>query len=181
MTPLTYHIKLKAYELCLAEAQRTHEKYQNNSGAHYPNRLSSHLVGRLGEHAAAQFFTRLDPHHPVEETCLNPYLDQEADLITSQGRIEVKTWMDNTWGQYGGNIAVSQYKGIKSKADLIMWQSVRFVPEGAVVTFWGFNRVEDFDGMRPIRVTSDAVVADVYRMPEESMRSLIEFSMMMGV
>ena len=181
MIPLTYQIKSKEYEACLVEAQRTFEKYANNAGAHYPNSLSSHLIGRLGEHAAAQFFKRLDPHSPVEETCLNPYLDQEADLVTLYGRIEVKTWMDNTWSRYGGNIAVSQYERLKTKADMIMWQSLHFISSGAVVTFWGFNWVSDFMDMDPVKSVSEVVTSDVYRMDEYMMRPLIEFSRMMGV
>jgi len=181
MIPLTYQIRLKEYEACIVEAQKTFEKYENNAGAHYPNSLSSHLIGRLGEHAAAQFFKRLDPHNEVQETCLNPYLDQEADLVTAYGRVEVKTWMDNTWSKYGGSVAVSQFERLQTKADAIMWQSLRFTSSGAVVTFWGFNWMDDFEGIDATRTVSEVVSLDVYRMPEESMRSLIEFSMMMGV
>ena len=85
-------------------AQQTYEKYGAREG-HYRNLLSSHLVGRMGEIAALEFFgsNNLNPVAKFHD----PQFDNECDIVTRAGRCEVKTWSYDYWETYGRCVDVS--------------------------------------------------------------------------
>ena len=143
---LTLNPETKQVALHLAE--KTFERYRNNPG-HYRNTANSHLVGHLGEFAA--FIWLRDNGFEPEAAFSDPSKDKEADITTNVGRIEVKTWSERYWEQWGRCVSVSQYASIKRKADFIFWLSVDEVDSDTPkVAFRGWCEVGIFEGMSPI-------------------------------
>ena len=129
-------------------AEKTFERYRNNPG-HYRNTANSHLVGHLGEFAA--FIWLRDNGFEPEADFSDPSKDKEADILTNVGRIEVKTWSERYWEQWGRCVSVSQYASIKRKADFIFWLSVDEVDSDTPkVAFRGWCEVDIFEGMSSI-------------------------------
>jgi len=129
-------------------AEKTFERYRHNPG-HYRNTENSHLVGHLGEFAAF-IWLRDNGFEPVASFS-DPSKDKEADIFTNVGRIEVKTWSERYWEQWGRCVSVSQYASIKRKADYIFWLSVDEVDSDTPkVAFRGWCEVGIFEGMSPI-------------------------------
>jgi hypothetical protein len=134
-------------------AEKTFNRYRNNPG-HYRNTANSHLVGHLGEFAA--FIWLRDNGFEPEAAFSDPSKDREPDIFTNVGRIEVKTWSERYWDQWGRCVSVSQYASIKRKADFIFWLSVDEVEsETPKVKFRGWCEVNIFEGMSPI-MTGDS-------------------------
>ena len=91
---------------------------------YYENTLNSHIVGKIGELACAQWAENLGIHCDQAFRDLNR--KNEADLILNVGdtrivRVEVKTWSSNWWQTFGRCIAVGQMRQIRAKADIVVW------------------------------------------------------------
>lgn len=125
----------------------TFQKYALVRG-HYFNTIDRHLVGHLGEFAA--FIWLRDNGFEPEALFLDEKQEKKCDIDTNIGRIEVKTWSNKHWDDWGRCVAVSQLPSIKKKADIVFWCSVLGVEsETPMVKFRGWNRVEIFDEVEP--------------------------------
>ena len=129
-------------------AEKTFERYRNAPG-HYRNTANSHLVGHLGEFAAFIWFR--DNGFEPEASFSDPSKDRDCDIVTNIGRVEVKTWNEIYWENWGRAVTVSQYPSIKRKADFIFWCSVDDIQsETPKVSFRGFNEVGIFEEVSPM-------------------------------
>lgn len=91
---------------------------------HYNNRLRSHLIGKLGEIAAASFLdaaglalTRHFLDATAERLC-DISVNRTNGRVT---RIEVKTWAAQYWPDLGRCIAIDQYSALCQKCDVVFW------------------------------------------------------------
>ena len=128
-------------------AEKTFQQFKNVRG-HYRNTANSHLVGHLGEFAAFIWF-RDNGFEPVANFS-DPTKDKECDILTNIGRIEVKTWNDKFWDEWGRSVSVSQYASINKKADFIFWCSVTDIDsQTPAVKFRGWCEVGVVEGLTP--------------------------------
>lgn len=129
-------------------AEKTFKRYQNAPG-HYRNTANSHLVGHLGEFAAFIWFR--DNGFEPEALFSDPSKDRDCDILTNIGRVEVKTWNEIYWENWGRAVTVSQYPSIKRKADFIFWCSVDEIQsETPKVSFRGWSEVSIFEQVSPM-------------------------------
>jgi hypothetical protein len=86
---------------------------------HYRNQWASHLVGRLGEVAAEQFFASRGL--VVLSHFRFPEREALCDIELAALRFDVKTWSAAFWNDLGRCAAVNQMPVLERKADGILW------------------------------------------------------------
>jgi len=106
-------------------AWRTARKFKGFKG-HYTNSLGNHFVGHVGslgaeKWALANGLAPVGIFRDIERAA-------ECDLhVTLRGqlkRVEVKTWSQDYWDEWGRCVAVGQVDDLKQKTDLIVWAVV---------------------------------------------------------
>ncbi len=91
---------------------------------HYNNRLRSHVIGRIGEIAAATWLQ--DVGLTLTRHYLDPTAERLCDIEVNQAdsgvvRIEFKTWAAQYWPDLRRCIAIDQYDALCQKCDLVLW------------------------------------------------------------
>ena len=126
-------IQLTAAEYGLAKdlAEATMKVFGGNRG-YYRNTSNSHLIGKLGELAAAKWFEE----HGYEVERLFEQVGRE------QRRVEVKTWTAQWWEAWGRCVAVGQLPALANKADFILWTTADAASTPTVV-LQGWSTVGD--------------------------------------
>jgi len=165
---LVLNTETKLAALLLAE--KTYERNRNRFG-HYRNTASGHLIGRLGEFAA--FIWLKENGFEPEAAFADSMQNQQCDITSKVGRIEVKSWNEKHWDEWGRCVSVSQYASIKKKADLIFWCSVdEFESDNPKVTFRGWCKVDIYEGMTPILTGKEGRQINNYQLAQEQLSSL---------
>ena len=165
---LVLNIETKLAALLLAE--KTFERNRNRFG-HYRNTANGHLIGRLGEFAS--FIWLKENGFEPEAAFTDSMQNQQCDIASKVGRIEVKSWNEKHWDDWGRCVSVSQYASIKKKADLIFWCSVDdFESDTPRVTFRGWCKVDIFEGMAPILTGKEGRQINNYQLAEDQLSSL---------
>jgi len=165
---LVLNTETKLAALLLAET--TFERYRGVPG-HYRNTANSHLVGHLGEFAAF-IWLRDNGFEPVAAFS-DPTKDKECDISTNIGRVEVKTWNEKYWDDWGRCVSVSQYASIKKKADFIFWCTVdEFESDNPKVTFRGWCDVNIYEGMTPILTGKEGRQVNNYQLAQDQLFSV---------
>ena len=165
---LTLNPETKLAALLLAE--KTYERNRNRFG-HYRNTANGHLIGRLGEFASFIWLKEngFEPQAYFADSMQN----QRCDIFSKIGRIEVKSWNEKHWDEYGRCVSVSQYASIKKKADIIFWCSVdEFESDTPKVTFRGWCKVNIYEGMSPILTGKEGRQINNYQIRQEELSSL---------
>jgi hypothetical protein len=133
----------------VAEAKRladaTYALFKSRRG-YYPNTPGSHLKGKLGEVAVAKWATALG--FEVRPLFRDISLTSREDVVIGSVRVEVKTWDHTTWTDMGRCVTPGQLRGLRGKADAIIWCSV----DGSDVTLHGWSTVDDV-GAQPVTMT----------------------------
>ncbi len=152
-------------------ARQSHQRWAEKAG-HYPNKLGSHLLGKVGELAVGRFLQRhqidFAPHfqHPEREKL--------SDLEANGVRIEVKTWRARYWDDLGRCIAVNQREQLEAKADVIVWCVVT-VEEKTIqqIAIAGWSDLADIWGA-PVRKTGKGTMRKVenYQLGSDNLRPL---------
>jgi len=127
----------------------TYEKFKS-FGGRYPNKLSSHRLGKLSEIGTDAWA------HWMGLQVDSAYSDlgrlREADLIIGSYRIEIKSWADWTWEGMGRCIRPAQMASIRAKADAVLWTVVSETTVGVEVKIEGWSTPEEV-AAEPITVT----------------------------
>lgn len=145
-------------------AEATLARYRDHAG-HYRNTANSHTVGRIGEiGTAALLATRL----PVQTAFDDPTRDADADLHCRGLRLEVKTWTDRYWPDWGRCVAVTQLPALKRKADAVIWAST----DNTTVTVWGWNTVDDIAATPPTWTGPAARQIHNHQIPADTVRDI---------
>lgn len=117
-------------------ARRAAAEFAGRSGRYGDNRLVGHVVGKLGESAAAKRLTELG--YFVDRAFLDPALLREADLTLQKGhegqtpvRVEVKSWQRGDFARFGGNVAATQFAAVVDKSDVVVWVELPTIEEVA--------------------------------------------------
>ena len=112
------------------------------SHGHYTNSLNSHLRGKIGELACADWLSEKGVHcERVFEVITRI---AEADLVTRILRLDVKTWDERYWHEMGRCVAVAQLATLKSKADAVLWcVTPQTLGPGIAVVIVGWNTLDD--------------------------------------
>ena len=155
-------------------AEKTFERYRNISG-HYRNTASNHLVGHLGEFAA--FIWLRDNGFEPEAYFSDPSRDRECDITTNIGRVEVKTWSEHHWSEWGRAVSVTQLKSIQKKADFLFFCTVAEVEsETPHVKFPGWCPVSIIDQREPIWTGYTTRRIHNYQIAESELKSVDEMA-----
>ena len=117
---VSIHFSEEDSRRCIDLASQTHDRYGNKHG-YYLNLASSHVLGRAGEFAVAYLLSLIDG--TVISLFSNPDEDSRADIIFGNLQIDVKTWNDTYWSEWGRCISIRQYPHLKAKASHIVWCS----------------------------------------------------------
>ena len=156
--PTRVQIDTRILDDAKSMAYQTYIRFSGEPG-YYDNTLNSHLVGKIGELACAQW-----------AACLGVNCDQafrdvnrmgEADLIFNlegprELRIEVKAWSSDLWQLFGRCIPARQMPQVSAKADIVMWCVVtpldgvflgHICPVEVEVTGW--NKMTDIGQIQP--------------------------------
>lgn len=136
----------KDREDCLSLAAQTHSRYAPKRG-YYRNLLSSHVLGRAGEFAVAHLTSLTN--ESVERLFLNLENDAQADIALGNLRLDVKTWNDKYWQDWGRCISVKQFPHLRSKATHIVWCTSDASDSNSIwtVTIRGWNTIEDIESL----------------------------------
>jgi hypothetical protein len=155
-------------------AYQTYLRFQARSG-YYNNTPNSHLRGKLGEIACQRWCEFNDI---VNEALFeDPEQIGEADLVVrddADHRIEVKTWDETGWDQWGRCIAVPQLPKLRAKADCVLWcTSPKVLVAGIRVMLVGWNTVDDI-AAAPRRWTGPAWgrQVDNYQLDSQTIRPM---------
>lgn len=145
----------------LDAAEVTYARYRNTP-KHYGGTLLAHIVGRVGELSAEQWFRT--KALAVEAHWRNPKLDHLADLGVAGCRVEVKTWAARFWKQYGRCVAVNQLDRLAARTGVVLWETIDPTWEAmdtwraastVTATFEGYSTVDDIRAA-PVRMTGPA-------------------------
>jgi hypothetical protein len=132
-----------------AMGNATHAEWQSRPG-HYPNRLKSHVLGKLGE-VGVEIWLRSQGYE-VDPAFRDLTRQAEADLIVTAHRLEVKSWDVSTWDDMGRCIRPTQVQALTRKADSIIWTVVDRTSEDVRVVIQGWSSMADVQAA-PVRVT----------------------------
>ena len=124
--PAHIHIDADMLNDAISMAKETYECFKDRPG-YYNNTLNSHIVGKTGELACAQWAANLNI--PCDQAFRDVNRKNEADLILNSGdgrklRIEVKTWSSHSWQLLGRCVSVAQMSQVRAKADIVIWCTV---------------------------------------------------------
>ena len=150
-------IEPEMLDIATCLANETYERFKGHSG-YYENTLNSHIVGKIGELACAQWAGSLGIH------CDQAFRDlermNEADLILILGygrrlRVEVKSWSSDSWQPFGRCVPVGQMPQIRAKADIVIWCSVTplmdlLLNKAGDAEIAGWNTSEEIATITPI-------------------------------
>jgi hypothetical protein len=139
-----------AYDL----AHKSYERFAEHEG-HYRNMRRSHLVGKLGEVAVDKYFSSLQPRRIVQPHYRDPDMEASCDLTFGQTRIEVKTWSDEYWAEWGRCVAVAQMDRVQRKADVIVWCSEQSTIQTVKILIHGWSTPDELARV-PAKLTGPA-------------------------
>lgn len=134
-------IDQSTYDEAYGLANATLEKFANTKG-HYNNTLNSHLRGKIGELACAEWMA----NNQIKCTQVFRDIEQiaDVDLVTSTMRLDVKTWDERYWDDLGRCIAVRQLPKLQKKADAVLWcVTPQKLSPGIAVKIIGWNTIDD--------------------------------------
>jgi hypothetical protein len=137
------------YEHALALSEATLATFRGHRG-YYRNTSNSHLVGKVGEVAAASWFE--DAEYSVVRLFEQLGQEQQCDLLCDGRRIEVKTWSARWWPMWGRCVAVGQLPALAAKADFVLWVTADIADATAAVRLQGWSSIDDVH-TAPIRWT----------------------------
>lgn len=135
---------LSSKQVCTSMAEKTLRRYGSKSG-YYRNLKNSHLIGRAGEAAVANVL--LSSNQPIDVLFTDESKDALADIVWGDIRIDVKTWTENYWPQWGRCISVKQFETLKHKATHIIWCSSNIISDDPswYVDLLGWNLISDIE------------------------------------
>ena len=145
---------------------------------YYNNSFNSHLRGKVGEIACANWFKSLGKD--VERWFEEPSRISDADLnIVNHplGRIEVKTWDTRWWADMGRCIAVNQLPSLQAKADAVIWCiSPSVLESDPSIVLAGWSTLDDV-ASAPKRNTGPKNRRQVYnyQLDQDKLRDLSSF------
>lgn len=148
---MTISARLGAEDLARARelADASYRQFANSRG-YYRNTPNSHVVGKIGEIAAENWLK--SANLPVRSLFDDPNQLQSADLEIADIRLEVKTWTNDYWTDWGRCIAVGQLTALQQKSDCVLWLSATTAENTSVVFFHGWSTLSDI-AEAPIRWT----------------------------
>lgn len=166
------HALRKAHKL----AGVTYKEFKNVQG-HYRNTSDAHLRGKIGEVACVQWleergFKCRAAFENIDEI-------KSADIVVGNGsefRVEVKTWNERYWDDWGRCASVKQFPSLKRKADAIIWCVTPHEFTAPVrVCIAGWNTIEDIEDA-PKRLTGPESRPKInnYQLDPEKLRPLAE-------
>ncbi len=121
---------------------------------HYNNTLNSHLRGKLGEIAAADWLAANGIK--IDAAFRDTGRIKEADIVGVGARtlrLDVKTWDSKYWPEMGRCVAVGQLDKLRNKAEGIVWcVSPSSLDPGIEVEMVGWNTLADIEAA-PRRMT----------------------------
>lgn len=191
MTENILEISLTALDVHWAaeSARLSAERWSQQSG-HYPNYLSSHFKGKLGELAVEKFL--LENGYQLDAHFRYPERENLGDIVvkirrySEVCRLEVKTWDKRYWSDLGRCIAVDQYEKIKKKADQIIWCVVQVEDLETLlnssasvhVSLIGWSWVSDVKNA-PIRFTGTDNMRKIenHQLNEADLYSMLEYKL----
>lgn len=111
-------------------AQETHRLYKDSLGHYGDNSLPKHFIGKLGEAAVSALFqnANLKVKENFSEMDQLSRSDVAVRIRRTWTSLEVKTFSENRWREYGRVVAMSQLKNIHQNSDFIFWCST-LLPE----------------------------------------------------
>ena len=148
---MSISVRLEAGDLARARAlaDASYMKFANSPG-YYRNTPNSHVIGKIGEIAAENLMK--SANLPVRSLYEDPYQIRSADLQIGDIRLEVKTWTNDYWTDWGRCVAVGQLATLRQKCDCVIWVSATTADHSAQVFFHGWSTLQDI-AMAPIRWT----------------------------
>lgn len=148
---MSISVRLGAKDLARATelAETSYNQFADSRG-YYRNTHNSHIVGKIGEVAAESWLK--SAHLPVRSLFDEPNQIQSADIAIADIRIEVKTWRNEYWANWGRCIAVGQVAALRAKSDCVLWLSATTTKDSALVFFHGWSTLPEIE-QAPIRWT----------------------------
>lgn len=108
---------------------------------HYPNTLSRHFTGKLGE-IGTETWLGLQGLS-VDAVFRNPTRLAEPDLKVGKRGIEVKSWRAHNWAELGRCVDPAQLLWIRTRAVAILWCVVEEGPQGVEVRVAGWSTPDE--------------------------------------
>lgn len=134
------------YQEAMDLAHGTYQKFQESAG-HYTNTLNSHERGKIGEFACLRCLEKYNLKCGAKFKNLGNLRD--ADIIVHGDEdlcVEVKTWNEKYWDEWGRCIAVEQFPALTKKANVVIWCITPDITTPPVrVTIAGWNKVDDIE------------------------------------
>jgi hypothetical protein len=162
-------LETSAVEQAVRLAEDTYRRFEQVRG-YYRNTVNSHLVGKLGEIGIEQFLQSRDC--VVDSAFRDDQREGESDIVSNGNRIEIKTWTDAYWPQWGRCISVHQYAKILAKADIVGWMSViQHSEDEAVCKFHGWNWVKEIEQQPKLWTGPQGKQVHNYQTASEAIRS----------
>ncbi len=148
--PAHIHINDDMFNDAKSMAKETYERFKGRAG-YYNNTCKSHLVGKIGELASAQWAANLNI--PCDAAFRDPNRMSEADLglhldASRTLRVEVKCWSAEHWLALGRCVSVAQMPQVRAKAHIVIWCIVTplmdlLLKKAGDVEILGWNKIGD--------------------------------------
>lgn len=136
-------------------------------GEHYPNTPESHLVGKMGEIAAAKLYYMAGVDiRPMFK--FNRF--DTPDIIVNDVGVEVKCWSLHNFARLGRAVTVGQYPKLKERSFIVIWAAVL---DTHSVDLCGWNYISDLSRYTPKPYTQPGgKVVENYQVPMPEMRRI---------
>lgn len=141
-------------------ALREHKFFEDEEGDYGDNRLSRHLVGKLGEFAAWEWFRQAE--HTVRPWFVYKSRRYDCDLEAERPdgpdlRVEVKACQNKFVEEFAGGVTRRKLRGLFRNSNVVVWVQVPDIPlevdlgdqfnpaslGDMLITLDGWNHVDD--------------------------------------